>query len=289
MHKEARLLILCLRLIINKLTSLKEEISKQESETADSEEWRMSREQIQLFTGEGLYEKDFQDSQLQLQDVKLEALSTRVEVRPFQMMKRICETMDKGGGYLTKTLFIPKYIWFQKKTLITEIEKKVEYCETIQKEFKKVGIIYRKNCLSKEKTEIQNLVNVLHHYKKSIYTDFPSIMPYYDESKKSESTWNKISKGIELIAHKITKGAFITSTREYAKCLKDLFIETYFIEDLCKTDFDEDLAYICEFVNEVVVALALSDIKFLTREYLKVMKKESLLKSMMKARHGTYN
>ena len=81
----------------------------------------------------------------------------------------------------------------------------------------------------------------------------------------------------------------MTSTREYAKCLKDLFIETYFIEELWKTDYDEDLREIWRFLNEVVVALALSDIKFLTREYLKVMKKESLLKSMMKARHGNYN
>ena len=114
--------------IINKLLSLKEDIAKQEEETtADSEEWRMSKEQILFFTGEGLYEKDFQDSQLQLNDPKLEVLSTKVEVRPFQMMRRICETMDKGGGYLSKTLFIPKYIWFQKKTLIPEIEKKVEY------------------------------------------------------------------------------------------------------------------------------------------------------------------
>ena len=72
-------------------------------------------------------------------------------------------------------LFIPKYIWFQKKTLIPEIEKKVEYCEVIQKEFKKVGIIYRKNLLSNERTEILNLAEILHEYKKSIYTDFPTL------------------------------------------------------------------------------------------------------------------
>mmetsp|Transcript_17079 Transcript_17079/g.16771 ORF Transcript_17079/g.16771 Transcript_17079/m.16771 type:complete len:207 (+) Transcript_17079:399-1019(+) len=202
-------------------------------------------------------------------------------LRPFWMMRRICETMDKEGGYITENLFIPKYIWFQKKTLIPEIEKKVEYCESIQKEFKKVGIIYRKNCLSKERTEIQNLVEILHGYRQSIYNDFPSIN---DDTKKPESTWNKISKGIELIAHKITKGAFVTSTREYAKCLKDLFVETYFIEELCKEETDQDLACICHFLNNVVVALALSDIKFLTKEYLKVMKKESLLKSMMKVK-----
>ena len=89
--------------------------------------------------------------------------------------------------------------------------------------------------------------------------------------------------------HKITKGAFVTSTREYAKCLKDLFIETYYIEEMCKTEYSEDLAYICNFLNEVVVALAMSDIKFLTREYLKVMKKESLLKSMMRIKNGAYN
>lgn len=186
--------------------------------------------------------------------------------------------MENGGGYLTEKLFIPKYIWFQKKTLISEIEKKVEYCETIQKEFKKVGIMYRKNCLSKENTEIQNLVQILHHYQQSIYQDFPSIKPYSEEAKKPESTWNKLSKGIELIAHRITKGAFVTSTREYAKCLKDLFNETYFIEDLCHSKPDHNITYICEFLNEVVLSLALSDIKFLTKEYLKVMKKEALLK-----------
>jgi hypothetical protein len=35
--------------------------------------------------------------------------------------------MENEGGYLTESLFIPKYIWFQKKTFVSEIEKKVEY------------------------------------------------------------------------------------------------------------------------------------------------------------------
>jgi len=31
--------------------------------------------------------------------------------------------MEDEGGYLTPSLFIPKYIWFQKKTIIPDVEK----------------------------------------------------------------------------------------------------------------------------------------------------------------------
>ena len=43
----------------------------------------MSKEQILLYTGEGLYEKDFQDSGLQYNDPQLEPLPSRLELHPF--------------------------------------------------------------------------------------------------------------------------------------------------------------------------------------------------------------
>ena len=76
------------------------------------------------------------------------------------------------------------------------------------------------------------MVDTLRGLQQAVYDDFPFLKPYSDIKKKPESAWNKISKGFESIAQKITKGAFGTSTKEYAKCLKDLFNETYFIEDM---------------------------------------------------------
>lgn len=260
------------------LTIIENILEKEEQETADSEDRNITKEDIMLYTGDNLYEKDFQDNELQKMKPKLEPLPKEPELRPFHMMRRIWNTMEGGGGFLTGSLYIPKYVWYQKKTLIPDIEKKVEYCEGIKKEFKKVAIVYRKNCLSKDKSELQSLVETLSSFQQMIYDDFPSLKPHSEEAKKPESAWNKLSKGFELIAHKITKGAFVTSTREYAKCLKDLFSETYFIEELCLNHIDDKLVFICQFLTEVVVSLALTDIKFLTSQYLKIMEKDSLLK-----------
>jgi len=263
----------------NKLKSLENMLEKEEQETADSEDRNIPKEDIMLYAGDNLYEKDFQDNELQYREPKLVPLPKQSEIRPFYMMRRIWDTMENEGGYLTESLFIPKYIWFQKKTFVSEIEKKVEYWERIKKEFKKMGIIYRKNAFSSQSDEIQNLVEILSGYQQMIYEDFPGIKPYPEEAKKDEFKWNKfINKGLEFITQKIAKSANATSTREYAKWLKDLFSETYFIEELYLKNPDDKLTYICEFLNEVVLSLALFDIKSLTREYLKLMKYETLLK-----------
>jgi hypothetical protein len=262
-----------------RLKNLESMLEKEEQETADSEDRNIPKEDIMHYTGDNLYDRDFQDNELQYKDPQLPPLPKEPEFRPFAMMKRIWDTMDNDGGYLTEALFIPKYIWFQKKTFVPDIEKKVEYWERIKKEFKKFGIIYNKNWLSKEQAEIQNLVENLSGYQHMIFEDFPSLKPYSEETKKDEFKWNKlINKGLEFITQKIAKSANATSTREYAKCLKDLFIETYFIEEILEKNRDEKLLFVCEFLNEVVLSLALNDIKYLTKEYLKLMKQESLLK-----------
>lgn len=74
-----------------KLLSLKEAVNKQdnERETSDSENWNISKENINLYTGDGLYEKDFQDNELQYNDPHLDPLPFQKELRPFEMMRRI--------------------------------------------------------------------------------------------------------------------------------------------------------------------------------------------------------
>lgn len=111
-----------------------------------------------------------------------------------------------------------------------------------------------------------------------IYDDFPFLKPHSSgKHKNADSTWNKLKVGFESITHIITKGAFRTSTKEYAGCLRDLFKETYFIEDYINQDPDDKLAYISQFLHEVVLSLALEDIKFLMAKYLEISKEASLL------------
>ena len=236
--------------------------------------------------------KDFQDSELQYKSHKLEPLPKEVELRPFHIMRRIenswSDTMDNEGGYITENLFIPKYIWYQKKTQIPDIEKKVEYFIGIQKEFKKVNIIYKKNGFSKDWIDLETLANTLSRYHQMLYDDFPFLNPYNDESKRQESAWSKIGKSFDFILSKITKGAYGTSSREYAKWLKDLFSETYFIEELVSKGCDDKIRYICQFLWEVVLSIALHDIKYLVTNYLKVMKQEALLKKHNKEKLNVY-
>ena len=89
----------------DKLLSLKTMLEKEEQETADSEDRNMPKEDILLYTGDNLYEKDFQDSELQYKSHKLEPLPKEVELRPFHIMRRIenswSDTMDNEGGYIS--------------------------------------------------------------------------------------------------------------------------------------------------------------------------------------------
>lgn len=65
-------------------------------------------------------------------------------------MRRIEKTI-LDGGFLTESLYVPKYVWYQKEAKIPEIDKKVHYFDELKKEFQKVSILYSKNCLSKDK------------------------------------------------------------------------------------------------------------------------------------------
>ena len=119
----------------DKVKSFENMLEKEEQETADSEDRKILKEDTFLNPSENLYEKDFQDNELQYQTKKLIPFPKQNELRPFCIMRRIEDTMSGDGGYLTEDLFIPKYIWLQKKTQIVDV-KKVEYFVWIQKEFK---------------------------------------------------------------------------------------------------------------------------------------------------------
>jgi len=49
-------------------------------------------------------------------------------------MRRIEKTIMEGG-FLTDSLYVPKYVWYQKEAKIPEIDKKLNYFDYLKKEF----------------------------------------------------------------------------------------------------------------------------------------------------------
>ena len=65
---------------------------------------------------ENLFEKDFQDLDLKFDgNPKYEAEEEKIpdskSLRPFFFMRRIEKTINEGG-FLTESLFVPKYVWY---------------------------------------------------------------------------------------------------------------------------------------------------------------------------------
>ena len=85
---------------------------------------------------------------------------TNKKLRPFFFMRKIEKTITEGG-FLTESLYVPKYVWYQKEAKIPEIDKKLHYFDDLKKEFQKVSILYSKNCLSKDKNEVDKLMTYI--------------------------------------------------------------------------------------------------------------------------------
>lgn len=49
-------------------------------------------------------------------------------------MRKIEKTIVEGG-FLTDSLYVPKYVWYQKEAKVPEIDKKLHYFEDLKKEF----------------------------------------------------------------------------------------------------------------------------------------------------------
>lgn len=77
-------------------------------------------------------------------------LPSNKRLRPFFFMRKIEKTITEGG-FLTESLYLPKYVWYQKDAKIPEIDKKLSYFDYLKKEFQRVNILYNKNCISKDK------------------------------------------------------------------------------------------------------------------------------------------
>lgn len=79
-----------------------------------------------------------------------EKIPENKRLRSFYFMRRIEKTINEGG-FLTESLFVPKYVWYQKDAKIPEIDKKLHYFDGLKKEFQKVSILFSKNCISKDR------------------------------------------------------------------------------------------------------------------------------------------
>lgn len=53
---------------------------------------------------------------------------------------------------MTESVFVPRYVWYQKDAKVQDVENKLSHLEALKKEFQKVGILYSKKVISKDKT-----------------------------------------------------------------------------------------------------------------------------------------
>lgn len=83
-------------------------------------------------------------------DQKEEKVPASKRLRPFFFMRKIEKTIS-DGAFLSDSLYVPKYIWYQKQAKIPEIDKKLHYFDGLKKEFQKVSILFSKNVISKDK------------------------------------------------------------------------------------------------------------------------------------------
>jgi hypothetical protein len=75
-------------------------------------------------------------------------------------MRQLEATITKpDGAFLTETLFVPRFAWYQRDAKVQDVDRKLEFLERLKKEFQKVGILYSKNCLSKDKNVWAILAN----------------------------------------------------------------------------------------------------------------------------------
>lgn len=58
-------------------------------------------------------------------------------MRPFFYMRQIEKSMisSEGGAFVTETLFVPKYVWYQRDAKVQEVDRKISFIEGIKKEF----------------------------------------------------------------------------------------------------------------------------------------------------------
>jgi len=51
-------------------------------------------------------------------------------------MRQIEKTMTHtDGAFISETLFVPRYVWFQKDAKVPEVERKLDYLEALKREF----------------------------------------------------------------------------------------------------------------------------------------------------------
>lgn len=93
-----------------------------------------------------LFDKDFQE--LDLRFTKVEDPSqeggddSRILVprnkrlRPFFFMRQIEKTITQNdGAFLTESVFVPRYVWYQKDAKVQDVENKLSHLEALKKEF----------------------------------------------------------------------------------------------------------------------------------------------------------
>ena len=105
-----------------------------------------------MIVNENLFEKDFQDLDIKYEQHSPEEQKVPINkrLRPFFFMRKIEKTITEGG-FLTESLFVPKYVWNQKETKLQGLERKNQCFDDLKKEFQKVGIIYSKKSISNSK------------------------------------------------------------------------------------------------------------------------------------------
>lgn len=75
------------------------------------------------------------------------------------------------GAFVSETLFIPKYVWYQRDAKVPEVERKLDYLEALKREFQKVAILFNKKSLSKDKNEVDKLMMYVMYVQESMSKD----------------------------------------------------------------------------------------------------------------------
>ena len=95
-------------------------------------------------------------------------------------------------------------------------------------------------------------------------------------SKQFKQFTEKVTKGAQKIAFNM--GVYGATVDVYARALVDLFKETYFIEQwILELESGQDekllakLSRISQFLQEVLLAMVMSDLRYLLQRYLKKM------------------
>jgi hypothetical protein len=65
------------------------------------------------------------------------------------------------GAFITEELYVPKYVWYQRDAKVQDVDRKLQYLEALKKEFQKVGILYSKNCISKDRNVSSKIITTI--------------------------------------------------------------------------------------------------------------------------------